>query len=33
MPYIALHSQRRWLFYDINHINEDKGIFQLEEFE
>ena len=33
MPYIALHSQKRWLFYNINHIHEDKGIFQLEELE
>ena len=27
MPYIALHSQRIWLSYNINHIHEDKGIF------
>ena len=32
MPYIALHSQRRWLSYNIYHIHEDKSIFCLEGF-
>ena len=33
MPFIALHSQRRWLSYNVNHIHEEKCIFYVEGFE
>ena len=33
MPFIALHSQRRWLSYNVNLIHEEKRIFYVEGFE